>query len=409
MAELTSARKSRGQLKLSVTNSLQKLHGAIKTADLDPPPEEDLAEASLRATRAIEAVDKYESSIDKVNLLESEVQTDQVVQENKIHDDSLLTYRSQLDDMLGKLSRLEARAKKFASSNSQVSARAQVKAPPLLAASVDLNSFISWRQAFHDWARVTGVAKEERSRYVSHLKALLSIEMRSTLELAIGIDSDSDKSVDAILEALYAHIRASRNVAIDRVDFEKRVQRSGEKFDEFYVDLKKLARNSDYKGCCLDSRLITRLMAGCHDPEVREELMTKDISKLTLAEAVALARSKEAAKKSANVIVGSTRSVNAITPVSRDKSPSRHSRVRHKSASRQNSNSTICSQTGKSGQKGCSSCGFPTHLTKDGTCPASTATCAKCGKQGHYSHVCNSQASQGRQVNAIQVGGCITY
>ena len=252
-------------------------------------------------------------------------------------------------------------------------------------------------------------AKEERSRYVSHLKALLSIEMRSTLELAIGIDSNSDKNVDTILDALYAHIRASRNVAIDRVDFEKRVQRSGEKFDEFYVDLKKLARNSDYKGCCLDSRLITRLMAGCHDPEVREELMTKDITKLTLAEAVALARSKEAAKKSANVIVGSTRSVNAITPVSRDKSPSRHSRVRHKSASRQNSNSTICSQTGNSGQKGCSNCGFPTHLTKDGTCPASIATCAKCGKQGHYSHVCNSQASQGRQVNAIQVGGCITY
>ena len=220
MAELTSARKSRGQLKLSVNNSLQKLHSALKTADLEPPPDEDLAAASLRATRAIEAVDKYESSIDKVNLLESEVQTDQVVQENKIHDDSLLTYRSQLDDMLGKLSRLDARAKKFASSNSQVSARAQVKAPPLLAASVDLNSFISWRQAFYDWARVTGVAKEERSRYVSHLKALLSIEMRSTLELAIGIDSDSDKSVDAILEALYAHIRASRNVAIDRVDFE---------------------------------------------------------------------------------------------------------------------------------------------------------------------------------------------
>ena len=67
----------------------------------------------------------------------------------------------------------------------------------------------------------------------SHLKAMLSIEMRSTLELAIGIDSDSDKDVDTILDALYAHIRASCNVAIDRVDFEKRVQRSGEKFDKF--------------------------------------------------------------------------------------------------------------------------------------------------------------------------------
>ena len=232
MAEITSAKRSRGQLNLSVKNSFKGLHSALETADLEPPPEEDLAAASLRATRAIEAVDRYESSIDKVNLLEPEAQ-DAVAQENKSHEDSLLTYRSQLDDLLDKLSRLEARAKKFSVSSSQVSARAQVKAPPLLAASVDLNSFISWRQAFYDWARVTGIAKEERSRYVSHLKALLSIEMRSTLELAIGIDSDSDKNVDTILDALYAHIRASRNVAIDRVDFEKRVQRSGEKFNEF--------------------------------------------------------------------------------------------------------------------------------------------------------------------------------
>ena len=78
-----------------------------------------------------------------------------------------------------------------------------------------------------------GVVMNSQKLNVSHLKALLSIEMRSTLELAIGIDSDSDKNVDTILDALYAHIRASRNVAIDRVDFEKRVQRSGEKFDEF--------------------------------------------------------------------------------------------------------------------------------------------------------------------------------
>ena len=168
MAELTSARKSRGQLKVSVTNSFKRFQSALETADREPPPDEDLAEASLRSTRAIEAVDKYEESIDRVNLLEPDDQTDTVVQENKSHDDSLLTYKSQLDDMLDVLSRLEARAKKFSLSNSQVSARAQVKAPPLLAASVDLNSFISWRQAFFDWARVTGVAKEEKSRYVSH-------------------------------------------------------------------------------------------------------------------------------------------------------------------------------------------------------------------------------------------------
>merc|ERR1739844_712958 len=106
MAEITSAKRSRGQLNLSVKNSFKGLHSALETADQKPPPEEDLAAASLRATRAIEAVDRYESSIDKVNLLEPEAQ-DAVAQENKSHEDSLLTYRSQLDDLLDKLSRLE--------------------------------------------------------------------------------------------------------------------------------------------------------------------------------------------------------------------------------------------------------------------------------------------------------------
>ena len=75
MAELTSAMKS--------------LQTALERADFEPPPDEALSEAILCSTRAIEAVDKYESSIDKS------------------HDDNLSTYRSQLDDMLGKLSRLE--------------------------------------------------------------------------------------------------------------------------------------------------------------------------------------------------------------------------------------------------------------------------------------------------------------
>ena len=182
MAEFTCAMKSHGQLMLSVYTSLRRLKTALEAADVEPPPDEALSEAMLRSTRAIEAVDEYESSIDES------------------HEDDLLIYKSQLEDMLDKLSRLE---------------------------------------------------------------------------------------------------------------------------DSYLDDV---------------ARLVDAL----------------DVEPL---------------------------------------------------ASRQNSNSTICPQTGKSGQKGCRNCGFPTHLTKDGTCPASNATCAKCGKQGHYSHVCQSQASQGRQVNAIQVRG----
>ena len=106
--------------------------------------------------------------------------------------------------------------------------------------------------------------------------------MWSTLELAIGIDSDSDKDVDAILDALYSHIRASRNVAIDRVDFEKRVQCSGEKFDKFLRGILEL-RNTPKSHGKSPAELIYNRPLRSHVPSMMPNHVTEHIQQRSQA------------------------------------------------------------------------------------------------------------------------------
>ena len=73
------------------------------------------------------------------------------------------------------------------------------------------------------------------------LRTSLSIEMRSVLHLAIGIENDDDISVLEILDQIHEYVRAKRNVTLDRVALEERKQEDGEPFDQFYIDLREIA------------------------------------------------------------------------------------------------------------------------------------------------------------------------
>ena len=108
----------------------------------------------------------------------------------------------------------------------------------------------------------------------SQLHTSLSIEMRATLQLAIGIDNDDDITVTAILDRIQEHVRGKRNVTLDRVALEERKQEEGEPFDQFYIALREIANNADLCQHCIDDRLTTRIMSGIRDPETRRKLLT---------------------------------------------------------------------------------------------------------------------------------------
>ena len=84
--------------------------------------------------------------------------------------------------------------------------------------------------------------------------------MRATLAHAIPIADTA--TVDELLNAIGAHFRRQRNIALSCVQFEERKQQHGKTFDHFFVGLKELATDADLCVTCLDARLIIRIISG---------------------------------------------------------------------------------------------------------------------------------------------------
>ena len=75
--------------------------------------------------------------------------------------------------------------------------------------------------------RVSGCDKDPQAKQLSVFRSHLSLEMISVLTYALNIPVDTDKTVDAILAELRTYIRGQKNIAVDRVAFEERVQERG--------------------------------------------------------------------------------------------------------------------------------------------------------------------------------------
>ena len=369
------------------------------------------------------SMDQFHDSLVNIESILSQdetiPQTPDDIRIDKAYEVELLDRQKILDEMISNLARCEAALPVPKAQNQSpqprtaILAKPQIKSPPVLEADVDLSTFKTWRACFNDWATATGIVNEDRERYVAHLRALMSVKMRAALEHAIGVDASSQLGVKEILDALYQHIRANRNVAIDRVEFEKRTQRPKESFNDYYIDLRKLSQNAAVPNCCLEDRLITRLMAGCHDSEVREKLMQK-ADGLQLEEAVEIARSVEASKKSASAIVGGSEVYVKAISSSKSKYKPRPTGARPKQSPKVVAASPPPApptpqqkkQSPNSSQKstGCPKCGFKTHVTQSGQCPALNSACGKCGKIGHFAFVCQAKPGpNGKYLRAISV------
>ena len=395
-----------------------------------------VAGARAIANQTVDSLEKYAEAVSALEDVFADedlivpVQRQEQLDDDAEHADQIVTHQHEIDQLLILLARYEEYVRNFergqhgaaaaianannnnADAGARPRARPTVKQPPLLEHDVDLSTFNAWRQSFNDWATATQVVDEPRDVYISHLRSLMSLKMKATLEHSIGIDANTQLDVPGILDALYQHIRATRSVAVDLVEFERRVQGRNEKFDDFFVSLKKLSQNAAIPHCCRNNRLLNRLMAGCYDSEVRQELMRK-YDRIELPQAVEICRSKESSKQCASAVVGSDPKVQAVkvTPKSkyRGKNTSAQKSPPHKTVTpkppQQSQQRTPQSATpSKNNNTGCPSCGFLKHTNSEGTCPAKNANCAKCNKTGHFASVCRSkQASSGKFQRAISV------
>ena len=420
MAELKGAKISRAHMRNKARrdlSSLQVMLGKLEAKDTGQVTTSETAALTSTLDRARGSLDKYEAAINRCLVIEDKEEEDPE-EENTIESQEI---SDKLDTMSNNVAGLMARVKEEENARWRASAAAQggvntqagnmgrvtAKPPPLLDKDVTLDGFETWSSTWKDYYSVTKLGKESNGTQRANLKSYLSQEMRGIVEFVLGIGEDTTKSCDEILKDIKAHIRSNRNIQIDKVSFERRTQRQGESFDDYMVAIQKMARNADLCKECLEDRLLTKIMSGVADQEVREELLGM-VPAPKLEEAKIFARSKEAARRSNQDLSG--RLVQQIRGRDRLRSRSESPGGIYRRGQSRNG-----PRQGRSTRR-CYFCGDESCFNDDNKCPAFGTKCPECGLRDHTrnSFACKmgwskrntrSRQGQSRGGRAVQVRG----
>ena len=418
MSEMSEkgAKISRGRMRGSANKklaTLQVMFGKLEAMDARQVTilETEALKQTLR--QAEESLKGYEEAIDRCLLIEDKELDpgDEHAIESEEISDKLDTLRNKTAGFLARIK--EEQNARPRENGAQGGTQAQVgntgkvtaKPPPSLPRDVTLDELETWMSTWNDYYKVTKLDKEAHSTQRANLKSFLSQEMRGIVEHVLGIGEDTTKSCNEILKDIKAHIRSNRNIQIDKVAFERRSQQQGESFDDYLVAIRKMARNADLCKVCLDDRLITKIMSGVVDNEVRQELLSK-VPAPKLEEAIVFARSKEAAQRSNRDLTG--RTIQQIR--GRDRLRSRSESPR---GSYRGDQSRDRSRQDRTRQR-CFFCGDENCFAKDEKCLAYGSKCPECGKRDHFrnSVACqkgwprrNLRRNQSRSGRAIHVRG----
>ena len=157
------------------------------------------------------------------------------------------------------------------------------------------------------------------------------------------------------------NLRATRNVAIDRIEFVQCHQHQGETFDSFYIRLRRLSDCSDLCHHCIDTQLTTHIINGINNPDARKRLL--ELTPFpTLQRALLVCRSIENTQRNVSLL-RDIKHVNKITTTTEKKD---------------NKTSEICYR-----------CGNKRHKFNQ-PCPAQGVICHGFGKANHFFSVCRS-------------------
>lgn len=134
-----------------------------------------------------------------------------------------------------------------------------------------------------------------------------------------------------------------------------------------------------------------QLISNAYLTAVRDKLLLED--DLTLERALAIACQVEAAVKNATLLSSAKTVPTApVQAVGASRGCFRGERGARAAPEREKK------RNGNQQQRKCFRCGSNKHLANDKKCPAASVNCNKCGKKGHFAKVCNSAASEIREV-----------
>ncbi|UYV80277.1 HNRNPK, partial [Cordylochernes scorpioides] len=286
---------------------------------------------------------------------------------------------------------------------------------PKLASPEELTMsfFRDWKQRWNDYVDAQQVATFPLSTQQATLRAALHSEW-TILWQSGRLHISTTTTLDEAVNALEAYLRKKRNPLLDRQDFHRRDQQTGESVDRYFAALKALddscAHELDFKcSTCGDPcitictkracgktfalagyqqqlRIRDRLICGLFDKELQRKVLAEQYnSDLSLDRVLSICLAHESATAvGATLSPSPTTSPEAFSATRRAPSTYKHQQA---SSSETSPKANRFFQKPYDPNDPCSGCGANPRHRRD-QCPAKDIECNKCGITGHYGRVC---------------------
>lgn len=300
--------------------------------------------------------------------------------------------------------------------------------------ALDLNGNVSenWRRFKRNYTIFATAARVDGQEDAIKISTFLNAIGPEAVELfdSFTLTNEQRGVYNTVVEAFERFCNPRRNVIFERYKFNQRNQHDGETFDEFFLELKKLARYCGF-GDALNELIRDRIVAGITNNKLRERLL--GTTNLTMDMAVEKARTFEEthvqSQAMSKTATATTSSIDEIRMKRqhvryrshRDDRRSNERKSDHaNSGNRYNNNGNDRGHTNRDGstnthtneddgrseasrhsndgrQSKCTFCGF-SHRPR--SCPAYGKTCNKCSRKNHFEAVCLT-----RSIAAVSVSG----
>ena len=200
--------------------------------------------------------------------------------------------------------------------------------------------------------------------------------------------AEDRKKLDPILAAFEAFCVGAVNVTYERYVFNRRVQESGERFETFLGDVRRLARSCEF-AAVEESMIRDRIVVGIRDETTRHKLL--QVRDLTLAKAIDICKASEAAGRQLKAMSGT----DAVQALHSSRRSSARGRGRNRDKSKHRSPRADSGHRQEKNLK-CKYCNR-SHEQRKEACPAYGQTCRRCSKRNHFESVCQSKTVSGKK------------
>ena len=268
-------------------------------------------------------------------------------------------------------------------SEPHTSGRINISGMDQLPGDVSLCDFLTWRQKWNDFSNLENLSRFTATDQMAALRMVMSLDMLRTMNRLLSSNPDTDKTTNAVLDAIQGHLRSRRSFYVDRMELYRCVQGPRESFDRFYIRLKGLAEAAQINPGAMDTELITGIICGIRNKEIKKKLLSM-VPEPSLSETLTLCSGDEYANRISSR--QSAAHMYKLTSKHRDK-------ANHRDQPR--------TPAKPKDAQICGNCGFPSHPPGE-TCPAKGQTCNSCGKPNHFAPVCRKKTNPINRIGHIR-------